>query len=209
MVDFPNMIAQLIRARVSAARMDRFLAEEEVQRYTDPVSVTSKPQPGDPLIGFRNASFSYAGKTKQAAMDRAHQTGTRLDGHHFQLRNINLQFPVGELSIVTGPTGNGKTSMLLALLGEMNNTQGRAFLPRRNDHVIDTMTGLNNGIAYVAQQAWLLSDSIRNNILFGSVFDQTSYEQVVEMYALRRDFEILEDGDETEIGEQGMTLSGG
>ncbi|KAG0282034.1 hypothetical protein BGZ96_000892 [Linnemannia gamsii] len=210
MSDFPNMIAQFIRARVSAARMDRFLAEEEVQRYSDPVSASSsfKPQPGDSIIGFQSASFSYAGKTEQAVMDRAHQAGTRLYGHHFQLKNLNLQFLVGELSIIAGPTGGGKTSMLLALLGEMNTTQGRAFLPRRDDHAIDTATGLNNGIAYVAQQAWLLNDSIQNNIHFGSAFDQTRYDQVVEMCALRRDFEILEDGDKTEIGEQGVTLSG-
>ncbi|KAF9906785.1 hypothetical protein EC991_000298 [Linnemannia zychae] len=211
MVDFPNMIARVIRAKVSAARMDRFLDEEEVQRYTDSASSSPayKPQPGEPIIGFKDASFSYAGKTEQAVMDRANQSGTRLDGHHFELKNLNLKFPVGELSIVTGPTGSGKTSMLLALLGEMNTTQGRAFLPRRDDHAINTTTGFSNSMAYVAQQAWLLNESIRNNILFGSAFDQTRYDQVVEMCALRRDFEILEHGDETEIGEQGVTLSGG
>ncbi|KAF9095075.1 hypothetical protein BGX29_009201, partial [Mortierella sp. GBA35] len=194
MVDFPNTIAQVIRARVSAARMDQFLAEEE---------------PGEPIIGFQNASFFYADKTEQAVMDRASQAGTRLNGHHFELKNLNLDFPIGELSIVTGPTGSDKTSMLLALLGEMNTIQGRVFLPHRDSHTIDAATGLTNGIAYVAQQAWLLNDSIRNNILFGSAFDQTRYGQVVEMCALRRDFEILENGDETEIGEQGVTLSGG
>ncbi|KAG0274868.1 hypothetical protein BGZ95_009402, partial [Linnemannia exigua] len=211
MVDFPNVIAQFIRARVSAGRMDRFLAEEEVQRYSDPVSSSSpyEPQPGEPVIGFRNASFSYAGKTEQAVMDRAQQAGTRLDGHHFELKNLNIHFPVGELPIVTGPTGCGKTSMLEVLLGEMNTTQGRAFLPRRDDHAINTATGLSNSIAYVAQQAWLLNDSIRSNILIGSAFDQTRYDLVVEMCALKRDFEILENGDETEIGEQGVTLSGG
>ncbi|KAF9922563.1 hypothetical protein FBU30_007314 [Linnemannia zychae] len=211
MVQFPNMIAQFIRAKVSAARMDRFLAEEEVQRYSDPAleSASSKPQPGDPTIGFKYASFSYAGKTEQAAMDRARQTGTRMDGHYFELKNLNFHFPVGELSIITGPTGSGKTSMLLALLGEINTTHGRAFLPDRTNHTVNATTGLTNGIAYVAQQSWLLNDSIRNNILFGSSFDQYRYDQVVEMCALKRDFEILEDGDETEIGEQGVTLSGG
>ncbi|KAK3846189.1 MAG: ATP-dependent bile acid permease [Linnemannia gamsii] len=135
-------------------------------------------------------------------MDRAFHAGTRLDGHHFELKNFNLHFPVGELSIVTGPTGNGKTSMLLALLGEMNITQRRAFLPRRDDRTINTVTGLSNSIGYITQLAWLLNDSIRNSILFGSVFDQMRYDQVVEMCALKR--EILENGDETEIGEQGL-----
>ncbi|KAG0374536.1 hypothetical protein BGX24_010264 [Mortierella sp. AD032] len=197
MVDFPNVIAQFISVRVSTGRMDRFLAEEEVQRYSEPI------------IGFQNASFSYAGKNERAIMDRAFHAGSRLDGHHLELKNFNLHFLVGELSIVTGPTGSGNTSMLLALLGEMNITQRRAFLPRRDDRTINTATGLSNSIGYISQLAWLLNDSIRNSILFGSVFDQTRYDQVVEMCALKRDFEILENGDETEIGEQGVTLSGG
>lgn len=138
MADFPN-IAQFIRARVSAAQMDQFLAGEEAQHCSDPVSASSafKPQPGDSIIGFQNASFSYAGKTEQPVMDCAHQAGIRLDRHHFQLRNLNLKFPASELSIVIGPTGGGKASVLLALLGEINTTQGRVFLPRRNDHAID------------------------------------------------------------------------
>ncbi|KAF9584468.1 hypothetical protein BGW38_006357 [Lunasporangiospora selenospora] len=204
---FPEMLSLCLRAKVSTVRIDRFLDEEEVLLYSN--TKLRKSQPTDPIIGFKNATFSYAGKTDQDAANTAHANGETISGHHFELRDLNLEFPVGELSVITGPTGSGKTSLLLSLLGEINPVKGQAFLPRRDSHEINPVTGLTNGIAYVAQQAWLQNNTVRNNILFGSPFEQRRYDQVVEMCALTRDFEILEYGDETEIGERGITLSGG
>ncbi|GJJ76107.1 hypothetical protein EMPS_08466 [Entomortierella parvispora] len=204
---FPEVLALCLRAKVSAARIDRFLDEEEVLVYSN--TRPRKNLPSDPIIGFKNATFSYAGKTEQDAANAAHENGDAVQGHHFELKDLNLEFPVGELSVITGPTGSGKTSLLLSLLGEINPVKGQAFLPRRDSHDINPVTGLTNGIAYVAQQAWLQNNTVRNNILFGSPFEQRRYDQVVEMCALKRDFEILEHGDETEIGERGITLSGG
>ncbi|KAK5828808.1 hypothetical protein F5H01DRAFT_374251 [Linnemannia elongata] len=206
---FPEMLSQCLRCKVSAARIDRFLDEEEVLVYANATAKPRKNLPTDPIIGFKNATFSYAGKAEQDAANAAHDNGETLNGHHFELKDLNLEFPVGELSVITGPTGSGKTSLLLSLLGEINPVKGQAFLPRRDSHDINPVTGLTNGIAYVAQQAWLQNNTVRNNILFGSPFEQRRYDQVVEMCALKRDFEILEHGDQTEIGERGITLSGG
>ncbi|KAF9920021.1 hypothetical protein FBU30_010239 [Linnemannia zychae] len=206
---FPEMLSQCLRCKVSAARIDRFLDEEEVLVYANATAKPRKNLPTDPIIGFKNATFSYAGKAEQDAINAAHDNGETLNGHHFELKDLNLEFPVGELSVITGPTGSGKTSLLLSLLGEINPVKGQAFLPRRDSHDINPVTGLTNGIAYVAQQAWLQNNTVRNNILFGSPFEQRRYDQVVEMCALKRDFEILEHGDQTEIGERGITLSGG
>ncbi|KAF9169455.1 hypothetical protein BGX20_010302 [Mortierella sp. AD010] len=206
---FPEMLSLCLRAKVSAARIDRFLDEEEVLVYANASAKPRKNLPTDPIIGFKNATFSYAGRNEQDAANAAHHAGETLSGHYFELKDLNLEFPVGELSVITGPTGSGKTSLLLSLLGEINPVKGQAFLPRRDSHDINPVTGLTNGIAYVAQQAWLQNNTVRNNILFGSPFEQRRYDQVIEMCALRRDFEILEYGDETEIGERGITLSGG
>ncbi|KAI1316226.1 hypothetical protein EDD11_010273 [Mortierella claussenii] len=206
---FPEMLSLCLRAKVSAARIDRFLDEEEVLVYANANAKPRKNLPTDPIIGFKNATFAYAGKSEQDAANAARESGETVTGHHFELKDLNLEFPVGELSVITGPTGSGKTSLLLSLLGEINPVKGQAFLPRRDSHDINPVTGLTNGIAYVAQQAWLQNNTVRNNILFGSPFEQRRYDQVVEMCALRRDFEILEHGDETEIGERGITLSGG
>ena len=100
----------------------------------------------------------------------------------------------------------------MALLGEMTPLNGDAFLPgarNREDSTILPGTELIDSVAYCAQQAWLLNDTILNNILFASDFDESRYEQVIKACALTRDFEILEHGDRTEIGEKGITLSGG
>ncbi|KAJ1556910.1 hypothetical protein HK096_010171, partial [Nowakowskiella sp. JEL0078] len=65
------------------------------------------------------------------------------------------------------------------------------------------------GVAYVSQTAWLMNATIRDNILFGAKYDENRYREVVEACALVKDFEILEGGDLTEIGEKGINLSGG
>lgn len=68
---------------------------------------------------------------------------------------------------------------------------------------------LPNGVAYVAQQAWLQNLSIRDNILFGLPYDESRYNEVIGVCALEQDFLTFSDGDLTEIGEKGITLSGG
>lgn len=131
----------------------------------------------------------------------------------FRLRNLNLNFPVGELSIICGPTGSGKTSLLMALLGEMDLVGGHVYLPSRDpsDHraTVNDHGLYAHGVAYVAQQPWLQQTSIRENILFGQPYDEERYEAVLNACALAKDLSILEDGDQTEIGEKGITLSGG
>jgi len=124
-------------------------------------------------------------------------SGAATPQRQFMLRDLNLAFPRGELSLVSGPTGCGKTSLLMALLGEMCTVSGTAIL----DHT--------SGVAYVAQTAWLQNDTIRNNILFGEKYDEERYKKVLYQCALDPDLAVLDAGDETEVGEKGITLSGG
>lgn len=85
--------------------------------------------------------------------------------------------------------------MLSAILGEMNKFSGRV-----------NMVG---SISYVAQQAWIQNETVKNNILFGKPLDQDLYNHVIESCALVNDLNILAAGDMTEIGEKGINLSGG
>ncbi|KAJ1995836.1 Transporter of the ATP-binding cassette (ABC) [Coemansia spiralis] len=134
----------------------------------------------------------------------------------FQLCQLTVSFPVGKLSIIAGPTGCGKTSMLMALLGEMRLTAGQVMVPGAafnsdtmlSENPLDPFS-LHESVAYVAQQAWLLNDTIRGNITFGLPFNEQRYNEVVRMCALARDFEVLDGGDMTEVGERGVALSGG
>lgn len=128
----------------------------------------------------------------------------------FSLQIPAFDFPIGELNIVCGPTGCGKSSFLNALLGEMDIVSGRVFLPSKNKVITDQTyslveeSGLHiDRVAYVAQQAYLQHASIRDNILFGEPFDPVRYKKVLQQCALIKDLNILTDGDQTEIGEKG------
>lgn len=68
---------------------------------------------------------------------------------------------------------------------------------------------MHGSISYAAQEPWILSESLRSNILFGKTYEPEWYHQVVMACQLERDFELLGDGDLTEVGERGVTLSGG
>jgi ABC-type multidrug transport system ATPase subunit len=90
--------------------------------------------------------------------------------------------------------------------------KGKVFLPgaySREDIQPDPETGLADNVAYCAQQAWLVNANIKENILFAAPFDERRYKHVIVACALERDLEILDAGDETLVGEKGITLSGG
>lgn len=111
------------------------------------------------------------------------------------LRGITAKFPPG-LTVITGNVGAGKTALLQAVLGEIDLRGGGLTCPE-------------GSIAYCAQIAWLESKSIRDNILFALPYDEERYRQVVEACALVVDFSTFKSGDLTEIGENGVGLSGG
>jgi ABC-type multidrug transport system fused ATPase/permease subunit len=129
------------------------------------------------------------------------------------LINLDVNFPVGRLSIIAGPTGSGKTSLLMALLGEMKLIEGRVHLPggmtSRAELPVDPATGLVDSVAYCAQEAWLVNATVKENIIFASPLDEKRYRAVLKACALERDIEILDAGDKTLVGEKGISLSGG
>ena len=96
---------------------------------------------------------------------------------------------------VVGHVGSGKSSLISAMLGEMNIISGSA--------------NTSGKIAYVPQQAWMQNETVKNNITFGKKFNNTLYKKVIESCALTPDLQILQAGDQTEIGEKGINLSGG
>ncbi|CAG8557324.1 8544_t:CDS:10, partial [Ambispora gerdemannii] len=204
--EFPATVIAIIQARVSINRIEEFLSEPEVSRQN-----FSSPGINDPTIGFRDASFQWPIGKKKSSEDLPKPTDapTVDPSNRFTLQNLNTDFPVGELSIICGPTGCGKTSLLMALLGELECLGGRIFLPRNTADSSKGLGGAPSGIAYVAQTAWLQNATIQDNILFGLPYNEETYNTVLKICALNRDLEIFEFGDKTEIGEKGITLSGG
>lgn len=117
------------------------------------------------------------------------------DDSELVLKNININTPKGSLVAVVGAVGSGKSSLLSAFLGEMNKVSGR----------VNTI----GSVAYVPQQAWIQNATLQDNILFGRDLNKVKYQNVINVCALRPDFEVLPGGDQTEIGEKGINLSGG
>ncbi|XP_031216906.1 multidrug resistance-associated protein 4 [Mastomys coucha] len=111
------------------------------------------------------------------------------------LRGLSFTARPGELLAVVGPVGAGKSSLLSAVLGELPPTSG--------------LVSVHGRIAYVSQQPWVFSGTVRSNILFGKKYEKERYEKVIKACALKKDLQLLEDGDLTVIGDRGATLSGG
>lgn len=129
--------------------------------------------------------------------------------------------PFKFLFLVVGKVGAGKSSMLSALLGEMNIVQDESPDASSDSQLIppvqlyeeqkgqEAKIYINGSTAYVPQQAWIQNASLKDNILFGREFHEKFYDQVTESCSLLLDIELMPDGDETEIGEKGINLSGG
>jgi ATP-binding cassette subfamily C (CFTR/MRP) protein 1 len=119
--------------------------------------------------------------------DRASETTT--------LDNISFNAHKGDLACIVGRVGAGKSSLLQAVLGDLWKINGEVVLRGRT--------------AYVPQSAWVMNASVRENIVFGHRWDPQFYDKTVNACALRDDFAQLPDGDQTEVGERGISLSGG
>ncbi|XP_025100028.1 multidrug resistance-associated protein 1-like [Pomacea canaliculata] len=125
------------------------------------------------------------------------RTGTFTWDKHYEpvLKNVDINIGVGSLVAVVGHVGSGKSSLISSLLGETEKISGEVTI--------------KSSVAYVPQQAWIQNTTIRSNILFGKLFNEQRYQQVLRACALEPDLKILSAGDMTEIGERGINLSGG
>ncbi|KAG0016475.1 hypothetical protein BGZ82_001085, partial [Podila clonocystis] len=223
MDSLPQNIQSVTQASVSLGRINKFLQEEELARDTTVTTLnndskirTGRAPSTHPIIGFENASFTWPNKENEKAPstpEDEHPILSQEPEERFKLQNITLDFPIGKLSLVAGPTGSGKSALLLSLLGELDRLEGTVYMPRLDygdrHKSSREYKARGSGIAYVAQTAWLQNATIRDNILFGREYDQERYDAVIEGCALLPDLAILESGDLTEIGELGITLSGG
>lgn len=183
MAVFSNIINSIIEAIVSVKRLEDFLTADELDPdarkvilpHQDPNGEATR---GDEVITIKNGEFRWVkGSTEPI------------------LQDIDLNVQKGELLAVIGRVGDGKSSILSAMLGEMTRSDGKVTI--RGD------------VAYYSQSAWILSATVKDNIVFGHRLDQKFYEQVLDACALRQDIAVLPNGDMTEVGEKGVSLSGG
>lgn len=171
--ELPNLVTVLLNAKVAMDRIEDFMAEPE----KDAADHGASGPPGKLEIEIKDASYSWPGSEKQV------------------LRNVSILCKPG-LSIVCGPVGTGKTALLHAILGELDQLEGERRVPAET-------------IGYCAQSPWLQHMSIRDNILFCAEYDEARYRQVLDACCLLPDLANLKAGDLSFIGENGVGLSGG
>ncbi|KAJ6728666.1 ABC TRANSPORTER C FAMILY MEMBER 11-RELATED [Salix koriyanagi] len=170
----PNLLSQVVNANISLQRLEElFLAEERVLAPNPPL------EPGIPAISIENGNFSWDLKLENPT-----------------LSNINLNIQVGSLVAIVGGTGEGKTSLISAMLGELPPMQ-------------DASVVIRGTVAYAPQVPWIFNASVRDNILFGLKYEPSRYGKAIDVTALQHDLDLLTGHDLTEIGERGVNISGG
>ncbi|CAI4229334.1 unnamed protein product [Auanema sp. JU1783] len=170
-----ELITQTVQVFVSNKRLKAFLVAEELSQEC----IDTQARDNDDCINVTDANLSWEPEDQSAT----------------SLSELNFSVQKGQLITVVGRVGAGKSSLLQALLGEMEKLRG--------------YIGMSGRVSYVPQQAWMQNNSMRQNITFGKKFDEYFYNRVLDACALYPDLQMLPLGDMTEIGEKGINLSGG
>ncbi|RAH75408.1 putative ABC multidrug transporter [Aspergillus aculeatinus CBS 121060] len=174
-------IPELVSGLACLGRIQTFLELEPRNDYRQPLveARSGGMENGSDCVVVRGASFGW-----KADM--------------FVLNSINTQIPASALTMVVGPVGSGKSTFCKALLGEMPFSQGSVLMGDSPRHV-----------GFCEQTAFLWNGTIRENIVGFTPFDRERYDQVIEVTCLRFDLATLPQGDQTNIGSDGVALSGG
>uniref|UniRef100_A0A4W6CKQ2 ABC-type glutathione-S-conjugate transporter n=1 Tax=Lates calcarifer TaxID=8187 RepID=A0A4W6CKQ2_LATCA len=170
----PFAMSTTMQAVVSLRRLTNFLCQDELK--SDNVERLPHSTDGDSVV-IEGGLFSWSHDDSPC------------------LQRINVKVRTGSLVAVVGHIGSGKSSLLSAMLGEMERRRG--------------FVSINGSVGYVPQQAWIQNASLKDNILFGGERKESWYHRVLEACALLPDLDLLPAGDSTEIGEKGLNLSGG
>lgn len=188
------LISDLIDASVSINRIESYLNGPEIKPITE----------NGPDIAFKGAAIAWPVDEETP------------DEERFILRDISLNFPGGELSVISGKTGSGKSLLLSAIINEADLLEGKIFTPtapsvlERHDHKANCENWIVPGLkAYVSQTPWIENALLRDNVLSGLPLDEERYSATLDACALRKDLAVLPDGDLTELGTSGINLSGG
>lgn len=170
----PMIVSMLVQLKISIKRADKFLNSSDI-----PQDNVIRTHVGDSAIKVTNGNFTWDPE----------------DPSNFSLKNININIPSGQLVAIVGSVGTGKSSLISAILGEMEKIKGEVQI--------------KGSVAYVPQEAWIQNETLMNNIIFGKELKQDVFDRVIDACAMQSDIDILAGGIQAEIGEKGINLSGG
>ncbi|KZW01954.1 multidrug resistance-associated ABC transporter [Exidia glandulosa HHB12029] len=224
LVTIPGALTQVVQARINLQRIAKFLNSEEnaapfavdetldnavnidadftweEQPKTEDES-KAKDVPAPPSDTAQNEDTKKAEEAQSSAADGAdapESSGTSTPTPKpapFALSNLKISVPKGSFVAIVGRVGSGKSSLMEALAGEMRKTRGEVTL--------------GGSVAYAPQTPWIVNATVKDNVVFGEELDDERYGRCLRACALDQDIETLSHKDNTEIGERGITLSGG
>ena len=206
---FPSALLQTNDAYASLGRIEDFLLLENLSTFSG--GHISKDTSNTDSSSTKTTNGLCDQEKKKEAIVNSHQVKNE-EKHsalcvsglnhrkieredEFILQDIQFSTRSQSLTVITGPVGGGKSTLLLTIAGETTDISGKITL--------------QGSFVYVPQTAWIFSGSIRENILFGQPYDETKYNRVIEACALTEDIQRCPDYDQTVVGERGEVLSGG
>ncbi|CAH2355084.1 bile pigment transporter 1 [[Candida] railenensis] len=183
----PYMFSSMLEIKVSMDRLRQFLISEELEKKG--LQRTYKPLKSNEIsVTIENSSFIWSTKEQPVETSKS----------NIALSDINFTARKSQLTCIVGKVGSGKTTLIKSILGE---------IPRVEDKT--SKLHVNGTIAYCSQAPWILNATVKENILFGNRFEKEFYDIVIGACELISDLDSLPDGDETVVGEKGISLSGG
>ncbi|TVU07241.1 hypothetical protein EJB05_47288, partial [Eragrostis curvula] len=202
MRQFPQTIVSSMQAFVSLNRLNKFLTDAEIDGTA--VERVESIADGTVAVKVEGGLFAWDVPAELAKGNDAgspEHNGAAQNGRGKEpemetvLKGIDVEVRKGELAAVVGTVGSGKSSLLSCIMGEMHKISGKV--------------SICGSTAFVAQTAWIRNGTIQENILFGKPMQPERYSEVIHACCLEKDLEMMEFGDQTEIGERGINLSGG
>ncbi|XP_069117983.1 ATP-binding cassette sub-family C member 10-like [Argopecten irradians] len=200
----PWVFNAITEAVISLGRIEKFVALKDIDLKTYYAKLQESDETGN-VISVNTGRFTWEGekkdgneKTETTEESTSSSGETTTTTGTLCLRDISVDIKQGQFIGVIGKVGSGKSSLLNAILAEMSRKEGNI-----------TVSNLQNGFALTDQEPWIQQATVRDNVTFGRAFNAKKYAAVLDAASLKKDIEMLPAGDKTEVGENGVTLSGG
>lgn len=177
----PMVITNIVEAQVAIERLNKYLSSSELQ-LNAVVSAPRAQKVGDTAVSIKNGTFLWSKQKGE-------------ENYKVAVSNVNLTVKKGHLDCIVGRVGSGKSSIIQAILGDL--------------YKLDGEVTVHGKVAYASQVPWIMNGTVKDNILFGHKYDPQFYQHVLKACALTVDLTMLPKGDKTEVGEKGISLSGG
>uniref|UniRef100_A0A4W6ERN8 ATP-binding cassette, sub-family C (CFTR/MRP), member 8 n=1 Tax=Lates calcarifer TaxID=8187 RepID=A0A4W6ERN8_LATCA len=207
-----SVVRSTVKALVSVQKLSEFFSSDEIGDEQEPRATLTSGSSNHNQNRYQAVVMSSCLAELVPCFQITSGYFTWTDGLP-TLSNVDIKIPFGKLTMIVGQVGCGKSSLLLAALGEMQRISGTVIWNRLvSDSSCEVLGGPDpqrGAVAYASQKPWLLNATVVENITFEMPMIKPRYKAVIEACSLQPDVDILPQGDQTEIGERGIILSGG